>query len=127
MSEEWDEKTERRSNPYMYQERNGLEKHIQTGIGIVVIGLIAWVGLTLTTPGTTLATLTERVTNLQTQFQQLSLELNSSAADRYTKSMADLHWQTQKLIDNRQDEQIRELKQVKETQVIYRSLKEKGD
>lgn len=65
----------------MQKYENKIEKHAQTVLTAIVAGLIAWVGFSVTDQGKILAVLTERVTTLQFQVEQLSKKPSLSADD----------------------------------------------
>jgi len=52
-------------------KRNEIEKRMQTVLTAVVVGLLGWVGLSVSTQGTNIGVLTERVSGLQEQIQDM--------------------------------------------------------
>lgn len=62
----------------------GLERHAQSFILAISLGISGWVGLTTQSTSVNMATLSERVINLQSQI----LSLEQTARDQYTRSEA---------------------------------------
>lgn len=66
------------------ESRSVLERHVQTIIGAVVVGLLGWVGITLQDMTASVARLEEKVAGLERQL----MHLQSQTADRYTRQDA---------------------------------------
>lgn len=65
-----------------------IEKHIPTIIGALLIGLIAWVGLSVTNSRESIAELKVETRAMKTIMSDLKEELKDSRTSRYTKSEA---------------------------------------
>ena len=66
-----------------------LERHAQTIIGTVVIGLILWVGNTVTSNQGAIIKFTERLTYLTDSVAKLEKSIEKAGEDRYTSKEAD--------------------------------------
>lgn len=64
------------------------EQHAQTGLTLAIVGLLGWVGVTLSSLQTTVAAMAVEIKSLQAQVQ----EMKAAAGDRYTKTQADRDW-----------------------------------
>lgn len=64
--------------------RSGLEKHIQTGIQVLLIAVCGWMATTVQETSIQVAKLSERVAYLQVEVSNLE----TAASDRYTKTDA---------------------------------------
>lgn len=64
--------------------KSGLEKHIQTAIQVVLVGLCVWMANTVQNTALEVATLTERVSALQVQVSKFE----SSAQTAYPATLA---------------------------------------
>lgn len=64
---------------------SALERHAQTIIGVVVAGLLGWVGVTVQDLTTTVARMEEKIIGLNRQIEILQ----SQTRDRYTKQDAE--------------------------------------
>jgi hypothetical protein len=60
-----------------------LERHIQTAIGAVLIGLVFWVGSTLSGAQTQMAVLEAKVSLLTTEVTKLRSKVEVGVEDRY--------------------------------------------
>lgn len=65
-------------------QRTALERHAQTLIGIIIAGVLGWVGLTVQSLTTTVARMEEKIAGLERQIDILQ----SSTRDRYTRQDA---------------------------------------
>lgn len=61
-----------------------LERHIQTGLAVILIGFVGWVGMSVSANTTLTARLEERVALLTQQMQELRNTVNTKMADRFT-------------------------------------------
>lgn len=67
---------------------NNFERHLQTGLVMIVIGLMGWVGITTSDTSRGMATLGERVSWMGDTIKELKTQLAAQAADRYTRKDA---------------------------------------
>jgi len=65
-----------------------MERHLQTAIGAVLIGLVFWVGSTLTTTQTQMAVLQAKLVGLTEEVAKLRLKVEQGVDDRYRASDA---------------------------------------
>lgn len=65
-----------------------VERHIQTILAALLIGLVGWVGITVYQTGVTVARLEERVGYMAIQIQALDVKMNAAASGRYSASDA---------------------------------------
>lgn len=70
------------------EQKSVLERHIQSAIGVVLVGLVAWVGLSINQQGASIAALNERVSNLQDQIVYMRDDLRERTVSRYSKDDA---------------------------------------
>jgi len=68
----------------MTEQKSSLERHVQSLIGVLVVGLLGWVGLTLQTMTESVARLEEKVAGLERQLDFLQ----GQTRDRYTRGDA---------------------------------------
>lgn len=66
-------------------QRSSVERHAQTLIGAVMLGLVSWVGYTVTNLNAQFARLDERMAGLERQIDKLE----GLADDRYTRREAE--------------------------------------
>ncbi|WP_417534179.1 hypothetical protein [Marinobacterium stanieri] len=64
------------------------EQHAQTVLALGMVGLLGWVGYTLTNLNATVAGMAVEIQSLRDQVK----ELKAAASDRYTKTQADRDW-----------------------------------
>jgi len=64
------------------------ERHIQTGAVAIIIGLIIWVGTSVSGNSTTLATLAERSSHQSEQIKEIKADLAVSSDNTYSISDA---------------------------------------
>lgn len=67
-----------------YSPSSPFERHVQTAIAVVLVGLVGWVGLTLQGQGIAIARMETQIIGLQAQVTALS----AATADRYTSTRA---------------------------------------
>jgi hypothetical protein len=65
-----------------------MERHLQTVIGAVLIGLVFWVGSTLTTTQTQMAVLQSKLTSLAEEVAKMRHKVEEGVDDRYRASDA---------------------------------------
>lgn len=65
-----------------------IERHAQTIMGAVLVGLVFWVGSTLNTAQTQMAVLEERVVTLTSEVTSLRNQVASGIDDRYRRADA---------------------------------------
>jgi len=56
--------------------RNTLERHIQTGIAAVLVGLVGWIGITITGMTEAQARLEERVSSMQRDIDKMTAKID---------------------------------------------------
>lgn len=86
---------------------SALERHAQTLIGVIITGLIFWMGVTIQNQSTTLAGMRAELNGMQAQLTLYSQQTQ----DRYTaaRAVADFQVRDQALSDLR--DRVRELEQ----------------
>ena len=93
-----------------------MERHLQTAIGAVLIGLVFWVGNTLSTAETQMAVLDERVSNLTTEVSALRGQIADGVDDRYRARDAQRDfsrvWAHMSSVDEQLDELERRLEAI---------------
>lgn len=65
-----------------------VERHLQTIMGAVLVGLVFWVGTTLSTAETQMAVLEERVVTLASEVHALRSQVAKGIDDRYRRGDA---------------------------------------
>lgn len=65
-----------------------LERHVQTVLGVIVVGLISWTGVSLNKMQQNVAGMTVKIEQLQTEVAYL----RQFSADRYTSQQAGNDW-----------------------------------
>ena len=79
-----------RDKPRRREDKNSVtEKHIQTIMAAIIIGLITWVGVSVTGNAELLATLTERSFHQGTQIEEMRTQLQEATKNRFTRADAD--------------------------------------
>jgi hypothetical protein len=73
---------------HMKERAVPMERHIQTLIGAVLIGLVFWMGTTLNNTSTGMAVLDERVATLTGEVTALRTQVANGIDDRYRKTDA---------------------------------------
>ena len=68
----------------MNEEKNSFERHLQTGLAVVLMGFVGWVGVTVSSNAETVARLDERMKSLENSFQDMRLNIQLQMQDRYT-------------------------------------------
>lgn len=82
------------------RKESNFEKHLQSAISVVLVGLVGWAGINLQSQSTTMATLNERVSNLQEQVVDMRNEIRIRATESYSRKDAE---KDHKVIDGRID------------------------
>ena len=75
------------------QDPINFERHLQSAIAILMIGIVVWVGVTLLDNSNTLARLDERVVNLGRDIDSLKLAVDQRMADWFTGKEGQFHAQ----------------------------------
>jgi predicted negative regulator of RcsB-dependent stress response len=113
------------------QQPNGVERHIQTVVVMVILGVLGWVGLKVADMSESNAKLEVQATNLASQIVEVRTELKEdinelknefrvSSADKYTATEADRTHnacrQRMKLIEERMFEAERGINDLRRSQ-----------
>lgn len=61
------------------EDRNSFERHLQTGVGALIIALVLWVGTTLTTNQKTLTALEVNIATLKERVIEIKSQINHQA------------------------------------------------
>ena len=65
-----------------------LERHIQTGLAVILIGFVGWVGVTVSQNSNLTARLDERMMSMQREIQSLRTSVKEEMKDRFTGTEA---------------------------------------
>jgi len=66
--------------------KNLIDKHILTGVSLILIAVVGWVGLSVTESRESIVALQTETRNVITIVDELKLEVRIERADRYTKT-----------------------------------------
>ncbi len=75
--------------PTYVEHRSAMEKHLQTVLAVIATGLIAWVGMSVTSSRESIARLEVQTTVLQTRVAEIRSDLKQSMSKGVTKEEMD--------------------------------------
>lgn len=74
---------------HSYVEKTAVERHIQTAMAVVLLGVLGWVGLAVTEQQKSMARMEVQTATLKEAVQDVKLNLRAATADRYTSTEAE--------------------------------------
>lgn len=74
---------------HSYVEKTAVERHIQTAMAVVLLGVLGWVGLAVTEQQKSMARMEVQAATLKEAVQDVKVSLRAATADRYTAQEAE--------------------------------------
>ncbi|MBL6954254.1 MAG: hypothetical protein ISR50_16565 [Alphaproteobacteria bacterium] len=71
------------------QRQSLAERHIQTFVGFVIVGVVGWVGFSVSDSREAIARMEATIMSLQQQLSDMRLQVRETTADRYSQASAD--------------------------------------